>query len=137
MYFPFITMQFHSVDGTSLQGGCSFIWDRVMFPTPPCLAGCGTHTVCCASSWDWALEALSTSKFLGLPAGRRWVSGSRSGCGPIADLPDNPYLERPILKAGGGWGAHRCMNCPIFISVLALTLLMQNLWCMWEVKKQM
>lgn len=29
-------------------------------------------------------------------------------------LPDKPYLECPIPKAGGGWGAHRCMNCQIF-----------------------
>lgn len=44
---------------------------------------------------------------LGL-AERSW-----EGRGRVAPLPDNPYLEHPIPKAGAVWGAHRCMSCPI------------------------
>lgn len=47
-------------------------------------------------------------------AGRCW---GWNGCGPIVHLPDEPYLEHPIPKAGGSSGAHRCMSCPILSSL--------------------
>lgn len=59
------------------------------------------------TNFPWAVSRM----VLGL-AERSW-----NGCGPIAHLPDKPYLEHPIPKAGGGWGAHRCVNCPIFLSL--------------------
>lgn len=57
-----------------------------------------------------------------------------SGCGPVADLPDEPYLERPIPKAGGRrLGSPQVHELPNFFFLISLflarLLLMQNLRC--------
>lgn len=59
----------------------------------------------------------------------RSIPRAPSGCCPITALPDEPYLERPIPKAGSPQ-VHELPNLFFFISLfLARLLLMQNLRC--------
>lgn len=73
-----------------------------MFLTPPCLAGCGTHAVCCASGPDWAFGGFECKRIPWAP--------SRAALGLMEPKRMRPYhgsARQPLFGASDPGGRRR------------------------------